>query len=55
MQGDSVYETVDIPNTDKRTQMKPINRPEVPKSQVHTVYGNVQPSVDQSHGLYVNL
>jgi len=55
MQGDSVYETVDIPNTDKRTQMKPINRPEVPKSQVHTVYGNVQPSVGQSHGLYVNL
>jgi len=48
MQEDSVYEN------EKSTQMKPINRPEVPKSQGHTVYGNVQPSVGQSHGLYEN-
>jgi len=43
MQEDRVYETIDIPN----------NRPEVPKRQTHAE--NVQPTVDQSQALYVNL
>ncbi|CAM4467801.1 unnamed protein product [Leuciscus chuanchicus] len=51
---DSLYEN-DTPNTDKSTKVKPINRPEVPKSQVHTVYENVQLNMGQSHELYENL
>ncbi|XP_077057570.1 uncharacterized protein LOC143710516 [Siphateles boraxobius] len=42
---ENVYENDDIPNTDKSSPMKPSNRPEVPKSQTHAVYGNVQLSV----------
>ncbi|XDV15906.1 hypothetical protein PO909_015847 [Leuciscus waleckii] len=38
---ENVYEN-DTPNTDKGTPREPINRPEVPKSQVHAIYGNVQ-------------
>ncbi|XDV15913.1 hypothetical protein PO909_015854, partial [Leuciscus waleckii] len=53
-QEDSLYEN-DTPNTDKSTPRKPINRPEVPKSQVHTVYENVQLNMGQSHELYENL
>ncbi|XP_067298672.1 CMRF35-like molecule 1 [Pseudorasbora parva] len=53
-QEDCVYENK-LPNTDMSTEMEPINRTEVPKSQEHSVYANVPRGMGQSHELYGNL
>lgn len=47
MQEDCVYDN-EHPNTDKSTQMKPLNKTEVPKSQRYSIYENVHFNIEIS-------
>lgn len=54
MQENCVYDN-DLRDTDKSTQMKPLDKTEVPKREEYSVYENAHFNMGQPEELYGNL